>query len=95
MDVDHMKLDTDLDPIRGEAGYKKLIESLGYNDAMEIYSPDGLTGPTPLLIVLHGSKGSEKAFLEKFKSVADGLKMHWPMLMDHGASLPRRNCWIG
>jgi pimeloyl-ACP methyl ester carboxylesterase len=71
MDVDHMKLDTDLDPIREEAAYKAILAKLAWNDVIEIHAPEGLADPAPLVIALHPLESSEKSMLEKLAPVAD------------------------
>lgn len=76
LDVDHMKVDTDLDPIREEAGFKAILAGLGYNDVMEIYVPEGIgEGPKPLLLALHKTNGNETGFMEQLKGVADKTKV--------------------
>jgi poly(3-hydroxybutyrate) depolymerase len=74
VDVDHMRVDTDLDPIRNEAGFKAIIESLNYNDAFEVYVPEGIEGPAPLIMALHPARSNEKKFIEKWKDLAKSAK---------------------
>ena len=71
LDVDHMKLDADLDNIRKEPGYAKLLESLNYNEVVETYAPEGVAANAPLLVVLHGARENESEFLARWKALAD------------------------
>ncbi len=75
LDLDHMKMDTDLDPIRNDPRYKALIDAVNYNDHFVVYAPDGLPeGPAPLIVILHGRGGNEEKVLEAYQGVADTLK---------------------
>ena len=75
LDLDHMKMDDDLDPIRDDPRYKALLESVNYNDVYVIHTPEGLPeGTVPLIVFLHGRGGNEKDSLEKYKGVADALQ---------------------
>ena len=73
LDVDHMKLDDDLAPLREEAAYKKLLAELDYNEEIVFYAPEGLTA-APILVVLHSASGNEEKALETWKALGDKLK---------------------
>ena len=75
LDIDHMNMDSDLDPIRGEARYKSILGSLTYNEVFETYvAPTAGDGPSPLILVLHERGGNEKKAIEQYKTVADRMK---------------------
>ncbi len=75
LDLDHMKMDDDLDPIRNDPRYKALLDSVNYNDVYVVHAPEGLPeGPVPLIVFLHGRGGNETDSLEKYKGIADALK---------------------
>jgi predicted esterase len=75
LDVDHMKMDEDLDNIRNDARYQALMDSVNYNDVYVVHTPEGLPeGPVPLIVFLHGRGGNEEKIIEKYKGVADSLK---------------------
>ncbi len=72
LDIEHAKMDSDLDPIRGTDGFKKILAGLNYNDEMAIHLPEGLPAdPVPLVVVLHASNDSEAGVIQKWKGLAD------------------------
>jgi predicted esterase len=75
LDIDHMKMDEDLDPIREDPRYKALLKGINYNDVFEVYAPEGL-GETaaPLIVYLHERGGSETKALAVWKALADKMK---------------------
>jgi predicted esterase len=80
MELDHMKMDNDLDPIRELPEYKALIAGLTYNEVYEVYKPEGLgeEPATAMLVVLHKvgkTGGTEKDDMETWKAVADKAKI--------------------
>ncbi|MHC4859693.1 MAG: alpha/beta hydrolase [Planctomycetota bacterium] len=75
VDVDHMKIDTDLDPIRNEAAFKAIVEALNYNDVYEVFVPEGITGPAPVLMALHSARSNETKFIEEWKELAKAAKV--------------------
>jgi predicted esterase len=80
MELDHMKMDNDLDPIRDLPEYKAMIASLSYNEVYEVYKPESLgeTPPAAILVVLHkvGKEGgTEKDSWDTWKAVADKAKV--------------------
>jgi predicted esterase len=74
LDVDHMKMDKDLDPIRESPEYKALIDGLNYNDVVETYAPEGVGEGAAVVLVLHPDESNEKATIERFKPLADAMK---------------------
>ncbi len=75
LDLDHMKMDSDLDPIRKDPRYQALIDSVSYNDVFAVHTPEGLPeGPAPLIVVLHGRGGNEEKMIETYRGIADKLK---------------------
>jgi dienelactone hydrolase len=74
LDVDHMKVDKDLDPIRDSPEYKALIDGLNYNDVFETYAPEGVAETAAVVLVLHPDESNEKATIERFKPLADAMK---------------------
>ena len=76
LDLEHMNMDKDLDAIRETEGYKKFVEALDFNDVFEVYAPEGVpTASAPLVVVLHPDESNEKAAIERFKPLADALKV--------------------
>jgi len=75
MDLDKFRIDSDLDNIRNTKGYKDLLAGLDWNDAYEVYTPEGVEAPVGIIIGLHWAGLDEKKFLERFKAVADRTKM--------------------
>lgn len=75
LDVQHMRMDSDLDPIRETEGFKAIVAGLDHNDVSAVYAPEGLPERSALLVVLHEARGDEKKIIEEWKSFADARKL--------------------